>query len=516
MVGHGNIFCQSLKSNRLLYARQVFWLQLQHDLSVCDIETIGGPGKVVAEFFRLSFGGIVLGLLMGVLLQFCLSRCFNDFQTEVTLTLMTAFGTMLLAEGTALGFSGILSLVTVGLTMSAKGKFFLSSEATHAMHHVWGTLGHLANTIIFFLAGLIIAGPDVLGSQDFTETFGERFSKLLLLFVMLHVIRAIMMVSLWPIISRGHYEFNWRHATAITYGGLRGAVGLTLGLIVHETLLWHVDAAARQLGNEILFYASGVAVLTLVINGSTMEMVLKWLEISGSSKSSQRAYENVSLKLAEEVTLLFDKLKESETKNSSGVDWAAALSYVPSRSKAAYQCLNLAIREEIELTADSSNLVTPSAQGDINEGNSSSDETLSGTFSMNPMRALTSSLPSQRTEQPKFSLKSVTSKVVNTFGEKKHHSDFVNELLQRVPNSLKGRILRNEKKWPSVLSAESGFQTSVIMAQSEISRHEQKVGLRYSFPFRCLHSYGNYSIHPHVIRSLSIIRRIWWRFVDAL
>lgn len=455
---------------------QVFWSQLQHDLSVCDIERIGGPGEVVGRFFRLSLGGIALGLLMGWLLQYCLSRCFNDFQTEVTLTLLTAFGTMLLAEGTPLNFSGILSLVTVGLTMSAKGKFFLSSEATHAMHHVWGTLGHLANTVIFFLAGLIIAGPDVLGSREFNESFGERFSKLLLLFVLLQIIRAIMIALLWPLLSRGHYEFNWRHASAITFGGLRGAVGLTLGLIVHETLIWHVDAPARQLGNEILFYASGVAVLTLVINGTSMEVVLNWLEISGSSKSTQRAYENVSLKLAEEVTGLFDELKENETKNSSGLDWAAALSYVPSRSKAAYQCLNLAIREELELSATSNDLETSFTQDGNIQVNNSSGEASPSNYVVNPMSAHTTSQRNPaagRVEQSLLSLQSMTSKVLSPFEDTKHESDIVNELLQRLPTQLRSRILRKEKKWPSVLSASTG--SAAMMTQSESTMLEQKV-----------------------------------------
>lgn len=42
--------------------------------------------------------------------------------------LFIAVGVMLLAEGTVLEVSGVLAVVTLGLTMAAKGKFFISTR----------------------------------------------------------------------------------------------------------------------------------------------------------------------------------------------------------------------------------------------------------------------------------------------------------------------------------------------------------------------------------------------------
>jgi len=464
----------------------VYWSQLQQGLSVCNIKGIDGAGEVTVNFIRLFVGGVVLGLVMGQVLQFCLRRCYNDMHTEVTLTFLAAFGTMLIAEATVLNLSGILSLVTLGLTMAAGGKFFLSSEAAHAMHIVWGILGHLANTVIFFVAGMIIAGPDVLGSSAFLDSFWRRFSKLLVLFILIQIIRALMIALLWPILSRGHYEFNVRQAAAMSYGGIRGAVGLCLALVVQETLSQYEspygdekqEASVHILGDELLFYISGVAILSLVVNGTTMKMVLTHLGLVGSAESAQRAYERVTFELAERVTKLLEKLKRGEAQDMNGVDWAAALAYIPARSEAAHQILNAAINEEIELTSksDERNDASKTQGNSLTQMSSLSVEQTDLSELENPMRTKSMSaveidvsnasdhnLPRQQGGHFLKGIRLTTtlpSDFSDGFAGDKRDKCALDELLERVPRRLRGRILRDETKWPSVLSAEPGLQGS--------------------------------------------------------
>ena len=40
--------------------------------------------------------------------------------------------------------------------MSNIGKTRISAESEHAVHHVWGFIGYLAETVIFILTGLIM------------------------------------------------------------------------------------------------------------------------------------------------------------------------------------------------------------------------------------------------------------------------------------------------------------------------------------------------------------------------
>jgi len=50
----------------------------------------------------------------------------------------------------------------------------------------------------------------------------------------------------------------------MAYGGLRGAVGLTLALIV-----FHEEELNDRLKELVLFHTAGIATLTLMVNGTT-------------------------------------------------------------------------------------------------------------------------------------------------------------------------------------------------------------------------------------------------------
>ena len=71
-----------------------------------------------------------------------------------------------------------------------------------------------------------------------------------------------------PSLSPGLDAFQWRHGLAIGYGGLRGAVGLTLALIVEEEI-GQRGSEQSEMSAAILFYAVGIALLTLLVNGTT-------------------------------------------------------------------------------------------------------------------------------------------------------------------------------------------------------------------------------------------------------
>ena len=40
--------------------------------------------------------------------------------------------------------------------MTRSGKYRISAESEHAVHHVWGYIGFVAETVIFILTGLIM------------------------------------------------------------------------------------------------------------------------------------------------------------------------------------------------------------------------------------------------------------------------------------------------------------------------------------------------------------------------
>ena len=77
---------------------------------------------VVSEFFRLSLGGPLLGIIFGIVASFWMKHIHNNPMLEVNLTIFSSYLLFYAAEETYLHVSGILAMVTMGLYMSRKGK----------------------------------------------------------------------------------------------------------------------------------------------------------------------------------------------------------------------------------------------------------------------------------------------------------------------------------------------------------------------------------------------------------
>ena len=101
-------------------------------------------GNVVVLFFRLSVGGVLLGVVFGFIVNFLIKRILNNLVFEFNLTLVSAYLVFFLAEDTPLKFSGLLSLVFMGLYLTMKGRMGISIESEAGVHHIWQYLGYVA------------------------------------------------------------------------------------------------------------------------------------------------------------------------------------------------------------------------------------------------------------------------------------------------------------------------------------------------------------------------------------
>jgi NhaP-type Na+/H+ or K+/H+ antiporter len=170
-----------------------------------------------------------------------------------------------------IGTSGILAIVTMGFYMSNLGKYEISSESEGAVHSIWGYIGFGAETIIFVLTGIIV------GSQ-FADLTGTNVWRTICLYIALHIIRFFYIFIFIPILTRMGYQFTIKHAVLMAQAGLRGAVGLTLAMIVaHDK---RIKATNKQVGEEILFYTCMIVLLTLLVNGNTTGIVINKLGLS--------------------------------------------------------------------------------------------------------------------------------------------------------------------------------------------------------------------------------------------
>ena len=90
------------------------------------------------NFFFILKGGPILGICFGVVSCMWLRRIIRDDVLTATVTFIACFICFYCAEFTFLHVSGILSIVVLGLFMSANSKSKIYPESEHAIHVVWG------------------------------------------------------------------------------------------------------------------------------------------------------------------------------------------------------------------------------------------------------------------------------------------------------------------------------------------------------------------------------------------
>jgi len=150
------------------------------------------------------------------------------------------------------------------------------------LHHFWEIVVYMANTMIFAIAGLVIS------EKAFSNLEGYDFLYLLITYISVNIIRGIsMLILIWPMNKTGIYQLDWRNAVLSTWGGLRGAVGLALAVMIlgERAILCEHDV----LGSKMLFHVAGIVVFTLCINGVTTGKVVAALKLDTVSMSKKRS-----------------------------------------------------------------------------------------------------------------------------------------------------------------------------------------------------------------------------------
>jgi len=206
------------------------------------------PGALL-DFVRLAAGGLLAGLAVGFLLSLVTSR-IDDFQVEMTLTAIAAYGGYLLAD--QLRVSGILAVVAAGLVMGNYGRPRGMSDATaRAIEQSWGYVAFALNSVVFLLIGLDVPLQAVLGRVGIVLAAAAiaLLARAAAVYLLLGSLRLV----------RSGVSTRWQHL--VVWGGLRGTIALALALTIAPRGGQYAVVAA-------LVY--GVVLVSLLVQGTTI------------------------------------------------------------------------------------------------------------------------------------------------------------------------------------------------------------------------------------------------------
>lgn len=272
----------------------------------------------VMELIKVITISTLLGYFLARLVIWFITRINSEEMIQNSVIILSAYVTFIISQF-YLGVSGVIALVAFGLTVTYVGKPRLKPQVNNFMEHFWELATYIANTLIFIIVGIVI-------SEKVTFSWGS-LGILILIYIFLNVFRYAMISMLYPIMKRMGYGLSKRESVILTWGGLRGALAMTLALMVSYT-----EAIPEDIRNQILFFTAGTVTLTLCINATTMRWLLNKMGLINIPSARVELEYNIQKHIRENSEKYLEKLKSRD--HLTGANWKKVQYYMAEAPKA--------------------------------------------------------------------------------------------------------------------------------------------------------------------------------------
>ncbi|HEX4695137.1 sodium:proton antiporter [Sphingomonas sp.] len=212
-----------------------------------------GPGAIGLQLFTTVAGGVVAGATVAVPLILLAGRS-DDFLVEITLTMLIAYGSFLVAEH--FHASGVLATLTAGMIVGNWGLLgaFTTQGRASVLRH-WEYVAFLINSLIFML----------IGGREATMPILIVIESAVLAVALSLLGRAVAVYPVTLAFARSSLRIPWAYKHVLFWGGLRGALALGLALALPGTI--------RE-RDEIVVVAFAVVAVSIFVQGLTMPWLI--------------------------------------------------------------------------------------------------------------------------------------------------------------------------------------------------------------------------------------------------
>ncbi len=269
----------------------------------------------VSDFFRVSAGGILLGIIIGAVTIAWVKKVFNDALVEISVIIAAAYITFYIAED-FMHVSGVLGLVAFGLAMASVGKTRISPAVEHFLHEFWELVAFIANTLIFIIVGVVVA-------QRANFNISNLLS-ILIIYVGIHIVRAIVIVIFYPAMKRFGYGLSAKDSVVLWWGALRGAIALALALVVTAVDPKYIPA---EISSQFLTIIAGIVTLTLVVNATSIGWLVNKLGLTKIKPARALMIYNANNYLLTSSQNALERLKADKYLKTA--NWNAVSEFLP-------------------------------------------------------------------------------------------------------------------------------------------------------------------------------------------
>jgi Na+/H+ antiporter len=238
------------------------------------------------RFVLNAIVGIAIGIAVGFVIA-KLRKTLDDAPTEITISLVTPYFAYLPAE--ALGVSAVLAAVTAGIYLGWHSPELITPATRIQAFSVWEILVFVLNAVLFVLVGLQL--PSVIDGISGLST-GSILGYAVAVSAAVIVIRFLWVFPstyLPRLLSRRIRErapaVHWQFAAIVAWTGMRGAVSLAAALAIPQAIDAGGPFPQRDL---IIFLTYAVILATLILQGMTLPMLIKVLDVEDDGNPEQR------------------------------------------------------------------------------------------------------------------------------------------------------------------------------------------------------------------------------------
>ena len=253
------------------------------------------PSHATFNLLTAGIGGAAIGLVAG-----CLIALFRRTVTgrlpiiENTLSLLSPFLAYIPAD--ALGASGVIAVVTLGLYLARQDPKTMSPASRVQAEATWTMLTFLLQSLIFIIIGLEL--PYIM-----RELQGRSIARMLLYAGIVTAV-CLFVRFVWVGVSvlllrasrrrrKKPIEPAWNEGILVAWAGMRGGDSLVIALAIPFVTRTNAPVVARSL---IVFITFCVIFVTLVLQGMTLSNVVKLL---GLHRDTSGDTEEVAARIAE-------------------------------------------------------------------------------------------------------------------------------------------------------------------------------------------------------------------------
>ena len=210
--------------------------------------------NALLTFLLVSAGGLAIGGAIGLAATVLMGRV-SDHLVEIALSTVAAWGSFLIAEH--FGVSGILASVAAGLVIGNYGPLAgMSAKGRDDAESFWEFAAFVANSLVFLMVGVKLA------NQSYQGLWIEVGAAILLVLLS----RAISVFASCIFFSRSRMKVPKRQQALLFWGGLRGALALSLALTIPDTVPCYRD---------VIGVTFAVVAFSVIVQGITIGPLIK-------------------------------------------------------------------------------------------------------------------------------------------------------------------------------------------------------------------------------------------------